>query len=341
MAMSCLMKRSNGFFYGIFWVHGKQVWRSTGCQDREEALVVYEDLRNEHESIDRITILKFRKLLLELLDGKLAPATVALYSNALQKFAEIVGDIRLSRATALHVEKFISGRLKKVSVTKVNMDFRTLRAAFNRAVKYKMIAKNPFDDCENVRIPERDPQFLSKEEFLKLLKVVDDPRIRSIILLAVCTAMRLSEILNLHWEDIRFNEGLLLLRNRNGFMLKTRKGRVIPLNQGALAVLTQQAKVSDLVFPNRFGTPYTRGSVSRRFKKYARQAGLPEGIHFHSLRHTGATWLVERGVPITHVQALLGHSALSTTMVYAHTTPSHLRESVATLDGFLEEKGNP
>ena len=75
--------------------------------------------------------------------------------------------------------------------------------------------------------------------------------------------------------------------------------------------------------------------------QYARQAGLPQGIHFHSLRHTGATWLVEGGVPITHVQALLGHSALSTTMVYAHTTPSHLRESVATLDDFLEDRADP
>ena len=68
--------------------------------------------------------------------------------------------------------------------------------------------------------------------------------------------------------------------------------------------------------------------LSRRFKKYARKCELPEGIHFHSLRHSGASWLVQAGVPLFSVQKGLGHSSPTVTHIYSLLAEEHLREAV-------------
>jgi site-specific recombinase XerD len=70
---------------------------------------------------------------------------------------------------------------------------------------------------------------------------------------------------------------------------------------------------------------------------YSRKAGLPESAHFHSLRHTCASWLIEAGEPIVYVKEILGHSSITTTMIYAHAREEHLRDAVQRLDGFIEQ----
>jgi site-specific recombinase XerD len=70
------------------------------------------------------------------------------------------------------------------------------------------------------------------------------------------------------------------------------------------------------------------GWVSHAFKKAVRKAGVDSRLHFHSLRHTFATWLVQNGVGIYEVQKLLGHSSVAVTQVYAHLAPSELHGAV-------------
>src|SRR6185369_9632787 len=153
--MPCLIKRKNGVYYGVFCQSGKRVWRSTGTANLVAAESVYASLQKEFVSWDKLTISTFKALLLELTAGELANTTRALYSQTLNKFCSIVGDIRLKAVQPYHVELFKSRRLKEVSPTKVNIDFRTLRAAFNRAQVMGMVDINPFSKCRNVRVPEK------------------------------------------------------------------------------------------------------------------------------------------------------------------------------------------
>ena len=74
----------------------------------------------------------------------------------------------------------------------------------------------------------------------------------------------------------------------------------------------------------RIGESY----LARRFKKYVRMAGLDEGLHWHSLRHTHASWLVQCGVSLYEVQKLLGHSSSRVTEVYSHLQPEQLHDTV-------------
>ena len=283
-----------------------------------------------------MTVLDFRKELLEnILPGDVCASTTELYDHGLRKFVEIAGNKRLSGLTSYDVERFKTKRLKQVSPAKCHMDFRTLRAAFNRALKFGMIKANPFVACSNVRIPQRQPAFLSKQDFRRLLQGVDNVQMRAIIILAICTAMRRGELVHLRWEDIDMVHGFIHLKNTDEYTLKTRKERSVPLNNEAIRALQSIPRISEYVFAGANGNPLKGESVSKMFKRYVRQAGIDERIHFHSLRHTGATWLVQANVPIVYVKEILGHSNVATTMIYAHTSTEHLQESVSRLERFM------
>jgi integrase len=217
----------------------------------------------------------------------------------------------------------------------VSMDFRTLRAAFNRAVKLKMIESNPFAACEDVRIAMVKPYSLSKVEAEVLLKGIPRGWLRDVVVIALCTGMRLGEIVHLKWEDVDFARECINLENSGEFLLKTRKPRTIPLNKIALEVLKRLFHQGPLVFTDAQGNSLDERRVSRKFKEHVRRAGLSEKIHFHTLRHTGASWLVQSGVPLSFVKEILGHSSIQTTMIYAHSTMDHLRESVSRLDSYI------
>lgn len=271
----------------------------------------------------------------------MAKSTLRLYDQALRKFSEIVGDKPLRLVGPYDVECFTSKRLKEVSQTKVSIDFRTLKAAFNRAIRYGMIETNPFKACTNVRVSERIPEYLSKEEFARLINCTKDRQLRSMVVVAVCTAMRLGEIVHLHWDDVDLISRQIRLKHRDEFPLKTRKGRNIPLNNLAYSIICAQDRSSKFVFPGTNGVPYSKGWISKKFKRCVRNAGLSEGIHFHSLRHTGASWLVQSGVPLSYVKEILGHADISTTMIYAHSNSEQLRESVSAIDRILGDIGDP
>ncbi|MFQ5870220.1 MAG: tyrosine-type recombinase/integrase [Candidatus Zixiibacteriota bacterium] len=92
---------------------------------------------------------------------------------------------------------------------------------------------------------------------------------------------------------------------------------------------------SEYAFCNRKSQRLSGPWVSRRFKRYVLRADLPKDIHFHTLRHTGASWLVQNNVPISYVKEILAHASISTTLIYAHSTTEHLRESLFKIDSML------
>ncbi len=340
MAM-CLIQRKNRIYYGVFSDRGRRVWESTGCRDRAEAEAVYDEQCREHNQWRGITISKYRDMLVELLAQQLSSSTLSLYRSAFTSLATIVGDLRLAKLSAFHAQKFQSGRLNQVSNTRVSIEFRTIRAGLNRAVRFKIIGSNPFKDVDNVRIPQSDPVYLTKEQFRQLFNAIDDYRLRAIVLLAICTSMRVSEILGLRWEDVDLEREVIRLSNHDSFMTKNRRRRLVPLNATAKQILLHYPHVMAHVFVSRRNKPFTRQSISRLFKKYVRRAGLPEELHFHSLRHSAATWMAQNNVSIQCIAAVLGHSNITTSMIYAHAVPTHLLESVGTIDRVLEDELKP
>ncbi len=111
------------------------------------------------------------------------------------------------------------------------------------------------------------------------------------------------------------------------FKTKTRKRLVVPLNDPALDVVTRQPDGHPFVFTHD-GRPVRRDSLSHACKRAVRAAGLPEELHFHSPRHTFASWLQQDDVSLYQVGRLLGHTDTKTTEIYAHLQPETMHDVV-------------
>ncbi len=137
--------------------------------------------------------------------------------------------------------------------------------------------------------------------------------------------------LNSRWAD--FETGFITVRRTGDFIPKSASERPIPMVGDAFEVLTRLAAqrtddVDGYAFTGTRGGRLNGNHVSRRFKYYVRLAKLPERTRFHSLRHTCASWLVQRGVSLPIVQAILGHSTIRVTQRYAHLAPDVMQAAM-------------
>jgi integrase len=144
----------------------------------------------------------------------------------------------------------------------------------------------------------------------------------------------MGELRFLRSTDINFKHETITVQNHSEFTTKSKKSRTIPLHKSIKKDLRKLVKANcdqPYVFLYK-GEVYKKDRLSGRFKKVVRDCELNDGYHFHSLRHTFASWLVQKGVPLYTVSKLLGHADLSTTQIYAHLKSSDLRNAVENLD---------
>ncbi len=333
--MASLIRRPNGIYYIVTSVNGRRVWHSTGSRNKPGAL---KSLSSKQQSVPEQPSLKlsqFRTQVLSYARTNVVPGTVVFCGYSLRDLIRLVGDHDLADYTPKMVEQFKVKRLEEVSDVKVNIDFRTLRAAFSLAVRWSLIPENPFKKCRQLRIPLRRPVYLTPEEYQKVVSVIDKEWFRDIVRFAVSTMMKLGEIVNLRCSSVDFDRRLIYVESSADFRTKTRKSRILPMDPWTLALLQSKEKVSDFVFTFPDAKRLKIGYVSSRFKKYVRKAEVRPDIHFHSLRHTGATWLVQNAVRIYTVQQILGHSTIQMTQVCSHLEADDLRQSLLRISEVL------
>ncbi len=325
--MATIIRRRDNYSI-VERLNGKQKWRSLHT-DMFCVAVKHsaEDLKRSRMSKMR-TITAFLDELVAYLKANVAAATQELYSNSLRKLAQVIGDKPIKALHILDVERFKVERLKQVSPVRVNIELRTLRAAFNIAVNWGIVAENIFKRVKLLRVPFKDPVFMTKDEAIRLLAVIRNNEFLTLVLVALMTMMRRGEIINLTWDDLNFDRGTIHIRNKTDFNVKANKPRVIPMSEAVQRLLDGKRRRGDYVFTDDDGKKFDGGFVSRKFKEYVRKVGLSEELHFHSLRHTGASWLVQQSVPLFHVQKLLGHSSQVTTQIYSHLADEHLRGAI-------------
>jgi integrase len=235
----------------------------------------------------------------------------------------------------------------------INHHLNCLRAILNKAIKWEWIEKNPALGGKVERLPMSPGrnEFLSKDQAGKLLQACH-PHLHPIVLCALETGMRKSEILGLRWRDIR--DGQIYL---TGDRTKNGKAREIPVSARLakeferLQWLREKGRVvlaTDLVFaPPRRRTARRKGhlevitgpmvDIRNAWEAARKKAGIPEGFHFHDLRHTTASWLKMAGVDDYTVMEILGHSDHKMMRRYAHLTPQHKRDAIGRLPGWESE----
>jgi integrase len=327
-SMGSLIQRDNQMWYGVFCHKGKRVWRSTGTQVRGEAEVVFSDLEGQFREKKKETVLTFSSDFFERSGSTFALKTLEIYRRSFSNLIRLVGDLRIDKLGPREAELFRSRRATEVSPVTVNIELKTLRAAFNDAKRLKVIIENPFDAVKKLRVPYKEASCLEEIELKALLGAIQDPDFRNLIIFAVFTMMRLGEIMNLKWREVDLNRRIIHIRDSEGFQVKGGKPRKVEMSNWVESFLASKVHSGNYVFCGVRGVPLKGQSVSQRFRRLVRSQGYPKGLHFHSLRHTGISMLANRNVPLVYIQRLAGHSSPLVTQVYTHIDDKNLSLAV-------------
>jgi site-specific recombinase XerD len=182
-----------------------------------------------------------------------------------------------------------------------------------------------------VQSDKKLPVVLSREEVWSLVDRVRHPQARMSLLLMYTCGLRVSEALHLRVQDIDSQRMVVWVRHGKG-----RKDRCVPLPQETLAQLRAywvKYRPATWLFPTRNGTsPLRRDAVGSCLKAALRQTPIRQKVSCHTLRHSYATHLLEAGVHVRAIQALLGHRSLKTTFIYLHLTQSGMADVQAQIN---------
>jgi len=187
------------------------------------------------------------------------------------------------------------------------------------------------------RAPQRVPVTMTAEEVSRLLAVVPNLRDRTAMEIAYAAGLRLGEVLRLKLSDI--DSGRMILRVEQGKGKKDRNVMLGPALLESLRVYWKSCKPREWLFPGKDPSqPVNATMIQRAFTQAKWRARIEKRVSFHSLRHSFATQLLESGVNVRTIQALLGHSSLGTTQRYIHVAGDYLKQTRSPLDSLREAK---
>jgi len=258
------------------------------------------------------------------------PKTFDLDRQALNHFTNFAKPTTLKNITAAHIEKWKQGRLNEVSPSRVNMEFSQIRASLTKAVEWKHIPSNPTSGVKKIKVPQKTPRFLSRDEINKLLGATNG-QLNLVIKTFILTGLRLSELLYLRWENINWKRKTITIQTFGEFQPKDHQIRTIPLHNGLFSSLYPIKKENGYVFTNTLGDKLNERRLELKFYKAIKKADIVH-CRIHDLRHTFASHLALAGVDLMAIKELLGHSSYSTTLIYAHLTQPHLENAVSKLN---------
>jgi integrase/recombinase XerD len=274
-------------------------------------------------------------------DRGASPKTIEAYRRDLTQFqarfpetrTESIEAAQLSEyVTTLHDEGLQPASIaRKISVLRQFFKFCCLEHGFQ---------SNPAEQLQGPGSARKLPKNLSIEEVTALLQAADrglpysperevsfQARDRAMLYLLYATGLRVSELVSLTLDQLDREAGYLKIRGKGG------KERIVPFAPVAGEILTiylqgnreQLRPGSTHLFLNHHGQVISRQSFWKTLKSLAAQAGINREISPHVLRHSFATHLLQSGINLRSLQMLLGHSDLSTTQIYTHIAPEHLK----------------
>ncbi len=222
-----------------------------------------------------------------------------------------------------------------LNISSINRCIVSIKQFFKYLMLENIIKTDPTADLVSPRMKKTIPDVLSLEDIEKILNVPDLTKfegIRDSAMLEVLYAsgLRVTELVELKQVNINYDHGYLIV------MGKGSKERIVPIGLTSIKKINDylelsrphlvKNELSDYLFITRRGTCFTRQGFWKLIKAYAKEAGIVKNISPHTIRHSFATHLLERGADLRTIQLLLGHSDISTTQIYTHVETKRLRE---------------
>lgn len=246
------------------------------------------------------------------------------------------GNMPIGKISAHDIEQYKAQQVKRGFTNKtIRNRLTVLNKCVSTAYEWLRLEGAP----PKIKWPKCVPpsiDYLSPEECELLLSHANGI-IYEMILTALRTGMRQGELRGLQWSSIDWlNQNVAVRHTRDDHRKvlvppKNNRERHIPLDVDVYALLCRRKKGTGYVFVDKFGRPFDKKRLSYRIGILRKSAGLRK-IGWHTLRHTFASHLAMRGVPMAAIKDLMGHSSITTTMMYAHVAPSALREAIYMLN---------
>lgn len=283
--------------------------------------------------------------------------TYTSYKSDVTHMVCVLGHYKLDKLQPQHVQLWLNEQLQTHAISSVQRMRGTLISALEHAIKWSYITKNVAKLTTIPRIPTQVTTALTAPQVHVFTQAAKGERLEALYILAVALGQRKGEYFALQWRDVDFDKATLRInktlyyQNRVAKVsnTKTKTDRVLPLSPLLVTVLRehQQRQIAELkdeayhdlgyVFALPNGKPLYDAHLRRGFNALLTKAGLPH-IRFHDLRHTCATLLMEQGVHVKIVAALLGHTSIKTTAErYMHVNDNALRNGTAGLEVFFND----
>jgi site-specific recombinase XerD len=233
-------------------------------------------------------------------------------------------------------EQFID-HLGKTAPRGIHVYLRNCKALFSKALSWNYVRENIFTKIKLARLHQTNPEWITEEELTCICSNIGNRNIRQMAQFSFYCGARLGEIVSIKWSDIDLKERNIHIGKSH--KTKSGKERVVPICNPLFEILFQRyenykkGKIIELessyVFQKRNGrNAYKPEFISRKFMEGRRAAKLSEGIHFHTLRHSNASYLVKKGVSLFVIRELLGHADIKTTQIYSHLNNEDLRNAI-------------
>ena len=259
--------------------------------------------------------------------------TVTNYQIDLREFDNSLKEKPLENISHVDIRLFLARmKEKKFSKRTIARKMACLRSFFRFLCREGYVKVNPASGLQTPKLDKRLPIFLDAGQVVKLIESPDTSdvyglRDRAILETLYSSGLRVSELVGLNRENVDFIGGVLKVYG------KGKKERLAPIGDKAVRAMRKyleklnpsKLKEKKAVFFNKSGRRISDRAVRRIVEKYIRKTSLNEKVSPHSLRHSFATHLLDRGADLRSVQELLGHANLSTTQIYTHVTTERLK----------------
>lgn len=255
----------------------------------------------------------------------LSPHSIEAYERDLEAFLAIFSFPFSQEQIIQHLSNL---KTKGYASSSISRSLIALKVFFRFLYREKVLAHDLSQTIETPKLWQLIPEVLSLEEVESLLQIPDTEtfvgaRDRAILELLYASGLRVSELCNLSLYDV--DDHVVKVFGKGG------KERIVPFGKEANLAIDhyllhfRDRFGGDLLFLTQRGKPLHRITVWRMVKEYAKQAGIQKTISPHTLRHSFATHLLERGADLRVIQEMLGHANIATTDRYTHVSPSHLQ----------------
>ncbi|MBS1513463.1 MAG: phage integrase family protein [Bacteroidetes bacterium] len=339
-----LHKRVEGGTYYltiVTTINKKRHFKRVSCRtkNKNEALRFlknYEKNKKAPVVNPNLKISHIKKTILNYVDSNLSKGSLEKYDLTLRKFIEVIGDKEINLVTIQDVENFKAILSKNIRKHSVNTYIRYVKAIWNLLVKLGIIANSNLSGVKQFKIPEKEIISFTESEIELIVENTKDEKIKNIIMLAVETGLRISELLNLKIKNLDFENELIKVNNTEEFRTKSGKNRIIPFNINIEKIINfalqrkglQKTDTDKYLFVSKYNIPYKRNFITVYFRRKLDELKFDKRYHFHCLRATFIMNLVRKGVNPIIIQKLAGHSSLVVTQRYCYIQISDLKNAL-------------